>query len=197
MDPGAPVDVPLTASAPIDEVILSRGSVRLLDRTKSVSLEMFRTSMLAATRGIDVPHVVAVHAVDGMAPGIYRWPVAEPVRTGDVRDELYVLALEQGLAQEAAFVTIGTTDVSAIDDRRYREAQLAAGLVEGRLHLLAYALDASACGMTFTDHRIADVVGERVDGLLLTCVGIPEYRSTAGGAPGAPTEVRLITPRSS
>jgi hypothetical protein len=37
----------------------------------------------------------------------------------------------------------GAADVSAIDDRGYREAQLAAGLVEGRLHLLAYALAAS------------------------------------------------------
>jgi hypothetical protein len=51
--------------------------------------------------------------------------------------------------------------------------------------------------MTFADTEIADVVGEPVDGVLLTCVGVPEYTSAAGGLPGAPTEVRMATPRSS
>jgi hypothetical protein len=139
----APVEVPIRESPPIDDVVRSRGSIKLLDRTRSVCLELFRTSMLAATRGIDVPHVVAVHAVDGMAPGIYWWPETTPRRTGDIRDELYRLALEQGFAQEAAFVTIATSDVTSLGDRGYREAQLGAGLVEGRLHLLAYALGAA------------------------------------------------------
>jgi hypothetical protein len=196
-DLGAPVITPIVESPPLDQVVLSRGSIRLLDRTTSVSNEMFRTSMLAAMRGIDVPHLVAAHAVDGMPAGIYRWPATEPLRAGDVRDDLYRLALEQGLAQDAAFVTIGTTDVAALDDRGYREAQLAAGVVEGRLHLLAYAMGAAASGMTFADSELGDVVGERVDGLLLTCVGIAEYRSATGGRPGAPTEVRTVTPRSS
>jgi len=195
--PAAAIDVPISESPSIDEVVRSRGSIKLLDRTRSVSSEVFRTSMLAATRGVDVSHVVAVHAVGGLAPGIYRWPETTPRRTGDVRDELYRLALEQGLAQEAAFVTIATTDVGTLDDRGYREAQLGAGLVEGRLHLLAYALGAAACGMTFADTEIAGVVGEPVDGLLLTCVGVPEYTSATAGMPGAPTEVRMVTPRSS
>ena len=192
-----PVVVPVADGQALDDVIRARGSIRLLDRTASVSEEMFRTSMVAATRGIGVPHVVAVHAVDGVTPGIYRWPETTPVRTGDVRDELYRLALEQGLAQEAAFVTIGTTDVRSLDDRGYREAQLAAGIVEGRLHLLAYAMGAAACGMTFADSELADVVGEPTDGLLLTCVGVPEYTSATAGLPGAPAEVTLVTPRSS
>jgi nitroreductase len=192
-----PVETPIMDGPPIDTAVLSRGSIRLLDRTKSVSLDLFRTSLLAATRGVDVSHAVAVHAVDSMTPGIYRWPEPAPHRPGDVRDELYRLAFEQGLAQEAAFVTIGTADVGALDDRSYREAQLGAGIVEGQLHLLAYALGAAACGMTFADTELEEVVGERVDGLLLTCVGVPEYPSAMGGAPGAPTEVRSVTPRSS
>ena len=77
----------------------------------------------------------------------------------------------------------------------YREAQLAAGLVEGRLHLLAYALGASACGMTFIDSEVPATIGEPLDGLLFTCVGVPEYRSASGGLPGAPTDVRGVTPR--
>jgi SagB-type dehydrogenase family enzyme len=191
-----PVDTPITDGPPIDGVIMSKGSTRLLDRTKSVSLDMFRTSMLCAMRGIGVPHTIAVHAVDGMTPGIYQWPETRPRRAGNVRDELYRLAFEQELAQDAAFVTIGTADVGALDDRAYREAQLGAGIVEGRLHLLAYALGAAASGMTFADSELEGVVGEQVDGLMLTCVGVPEYRSATGGAPGAPIEVRRIEPRS-
>ncbi len=192
-----PVETPIKDGPPIDSVALSKGSIRLLDRTKSVSHDMFRTSMLAAMRGIDVSHSIAVHAVDGMTPGIYRWPETAPRRPGDVRDELYRLAFEQELAQAAAFVTIGTADIGALDDRGYREALLGAGIVEGRLHLLAYALGAAASGMTFADTLLDGVVGERVDGLLLTCVGVPEYPSAIGGAPGSPTEVRRVEARSS
>jgi hypothetical protein len=103
--------------------------------------------------------------------------------------------MDQGLARDAAFVVIGAADVGALDDRAYREAQLAAGLVEGRLHLLAYALGASACGMTFIDSEVPALLGEPLDGLLFTCVGVPEYRAAAGGQPGSPTTIRGVTPR--
>ena len=90
---------------------------------------------------------------------------------------------------------IGATDVRALGDREYREAQLAAGIVEGRLHLAAYSLGAGATGMTFLDSEIHQLLGEPLDGLLFTCVGVPEYVSATGGPPGAPTEVRTVTPR--
>ena len=116
------------------------------------------------------------------------WPdLSFPVRAGATRDELYVASMDQGLARDAAFVAIGAAEVDALDDRAYREAQLAAGLVEGRLHLLAYALGASACGMTFIDSEVPALLGEPLDGLLFTCVGVPEYRSATGGPPGSPT----------
>jgi hypothetical protein len=71
-----------------------------------------------------------------------------------------------------------------------REAQLAAGLVEGRLHLLAYALGASASGMTFIDSEVPALLGEPLDRQPFTCVGVPKYASAAGGPPGAPTAIR-------
>jgi hypothetical protein len=82
-------------------------------------------------------------------------------------------------------------------------AQLCAGLVEGRLHLVAGALGAAATGMTFIDTRIAALLGEDgPDGLgddlgclLWTCVGMGEYRSGRAGTPGAPTRVRVVEPR--
>ena len=195
-DRGAPVDVSAERIEPVEQVVLSRGSQRRMDRTRGLPEGVLRTCMDAALRGIETPHFVAVHDVDGVTPGVYRWPdLSSPVRTGAMRDELYVASMDQGLARDAAFVVIGAIDIGALDDRAYREAQLAAGLVEGRLHLLAYALGASACGMTFIDSEVPALLGEPLDGLLFTCVGVPEYRSAAGGAPGSPTAIRGVTPR--
>jgi hypothetical protein len=91
-------------------------------------------------------------------------------------------------------VVIAAADVGALDDRQYREAQLAAGLVEGRLHLLGYALGASASGMTFYDTTVPKLLGKPLDALLVTCVGVPEYTPKPGGAPGVPTTFRPVTP---
>jgi hypothetical protein len=193
---GRMVDAAPGDGSPIEDVVLERGSQRRMDPTRGLGLDVLRTSMGASMRGIDLPHRIVVHDVDGLAPGLYRWPdLAAPVRAEALRDELYRISLEQGLARDAAFVVIGATDVAKLDDTGYREAQLGAGLVEGRLHLLAYALGASASGMTFLDSEIPGLLGEPLDGLLLTCVGVPEYRSSRGGPPGAPTAVRKVTER--
>jgi hypothetical protein len=167
-----------------------------MDPTHGLPGELLRTSMAVALRGIDLPHFVAVHDVGGFAPGLYRWPgTGEPIREGDLREEMYRVCLEQGLGRDAAFVVITAADVAALDDAGYREAQLAGGLVEGRLHLLAYAQGAAATGMTFEDAAIAGLLGEPLDAVLFTCVGVPEYRSAEGGQPGRPTSVRVVSPR--
>jgi hypothetical protein len=62
---------------------------------------------------------------------------------------------------------------------------------------MAYALGAGASGMTFDDSTIPTLLGEDLDGLLFTCVGVPEYASKPGGRPGEPVDVRLVTPRTS
>ncbi len=67
--------------------------------------------------------------------------------------------------------------------------------MEGRLHLLAYALGASASGMTFADSLLPALLAQPLHGLLFTCVGVPEYPSAAGGMPGTPTAIRQVTPR--
>jgi SagB-type dehydrogenase family enzyme len=196
-----PVAAPLTEipeSAPLDEVILRRGSQRRMDRSASLPRSVLDFSMRAALRGIKLPHWVAVHAVAGLVPGIYRWPeLTDPVRPGDLRDELARVCMAQGLAAEAAFVTIAAARDAELDDRGYRTAQLAAGIVEGRLHLAAYALGATATGMTFYDSEVPALLGERDDlvALLFTCVGVGEYTAKAGGIPGAPVAVRQIKSR--
>jgi hypothetical protein len=192
----APAVMTLRVSPPVESVVLTRGSQRRLDPARGVSRELLETSMKVALRGIDLPHFVAVHAVEDVSPGAYRWPdLASPIHAGNMREELYRVALDQGLARDAAFVVIGATKVSELNDIEYREAQLSAGLVEGRLHLAAYAQGASASGMTFMDSEIPALLGAPLDALLFTCVGVPEYRSKPGGLPGAPTSIGRMEPR--
>lgn len=192
---GAPVHVPLTDSAPVEAVIAARGSQRRMDATRGLSRDLLRTCMNVSLRGIGVPHWVAVHDVDGLAEGVYRWPdLQAPARGGKLRDELCRVCLDQALARDAAFVAMAATDVGGLTDHEYREAQLAAGLAEGRLHLAAYALGASASGMTFLDSEVPALLGEPRDGLLFTCVGVPAYVSAPAGLPGAPNRVRPVRP---
>lgn len=189
-------DVPESPS--LDQVILRRGSQRLMDRTRTLPRALLDWPMRAAMRGITTPHWVVAHAVDGVQPGIYRWPdLDRPVRAGTHRDALLRVCLGQALAADAAYVAIAATRSDGLDDRSYRDAQLAAGLVEGRLHLAAYALGASASGMTFVDADVPGLLDEPDDlvTLLFTCVGVPEYLARRGGTPGAPATIRPVTPR--
>lgn len=194
---GAPLaEVP--PSATLDEVVRRRGSQRRMDRSATLPRTSLEFPMAAAMRGVAVPHWVAVHGVDGVRSGLYRWPDLDtPLRTGDLRAELERVCLDQSLAAEAAYVVISAAPLSTLDDRSYREAQLAGGLVEGRLHLAAYALGAGATGMTFLDSAVPGLLGEpdELATLLFTCVGVPEYTSRPGGRPGDPVAIRMVTPR--
>jgi SagB-type dehydrogenase family enzyme len=192
---GEPAQV-ADAGPTLDEVVLRRSSLRLMNRTRGLPNEVLTNAMSVAMRGVAVPHWVAVHDVRGVTPGLYRWPDLEkPLRTGDLRSELYRVGGDQGLPRDAAFVAVSGARTAELDDREYREAQLAAGIVEGRLHLAAYAHGAGASGMTFVDADIPDFLGEPYDALLLTCVGVPEYKSRPGGPPRSPTPIRPVRTR--
>jgi len=66
----------------------------------------------------------------------------------------------QALGRDAAFVAITAAGLAGLSDREYRAARLAAGLSEGRLHLAACTLGASACGMALIDSEMPAVPGE-------------------------------------
>ncbi len=194
---GGPVPGPVPASAPVEDVIAARGSQRRMDPGRGLPLDLLRAGLGVAVRGLSLPHWVAVHDVAGLPPGVYRWPALDaPVRAGARRDELYRVCLDQALARDAAFVAIAAAGLAGLGDSQYRAAHLAAGLAEGRLHLAAYALGASASGMTFLDSEVPALLGEPCAGLLFTCVGVPLYRSSPGGPPGAPVTVRPVGPAS-
>jgi SagB-type dehydrogenase family enzyme len=191
-----PLSLSVPNSADLDAVILRRGSARLMDATASVPFGMFQFAMAAAMRGIEVPHFIAVHGVEHLEPGLYRWPnLDQPLRRGSLRDEMLLVGWDANLVRDAAFVVMGAVDIAAIDDREYREAQLQSGIVEGRLHLAAYALGIGASGMTFLDQEIEALLGQQLAGLLFTCVGVPTYPNRAGGMPGAPVAIRTPQPR--
>jgi SagB-type dehydrogenase family enzyme len=196
--PEGPVLADVPGSASLAEVVLRRGSQRLMDPTATVPHSSLEWPMRAATRGIDVPHWLAVHGVEGLVPGVYRWPdLGRPVRAGLLREELARVCLDQGLGGDAAYVVMAAQAAESLDDRGYRDAQLAAGIVEGRLHLAAYALGIAATGMTFVDAEVPALIGApgATVTLLFTCVGVPAYRSRRGGRPGEPTTFHPVTPR--
>jgi hypothetical protein len=191
---GAPLSGEPPPSPGLDEVILRRISTRVMDPSRPVSRDVLEWSLAASLRGCQVPHFLAVHAVEDLQPGLYRWPALDaPLRRGDLRDELFHVCFDQPLGSDASFVMIAAADTNQLDDRAYREAQLEAGLVDGRVHLAASALGIGASGMTFIDSEIPRLLGEPLAGLLCTCVGVPAYRHRPGGMPGAPTEMRPLT----
>jgi hypothetical protein len=186
----APLEGEPPASADLDEVILTRGSTRRMDAAASVPRDVFEWTLALGMRGTGLPHFIAVHGVEGMDPGLYRWPdLDRPLRREPMREEMLRFCWDQDLGRDAAFVVVAAVDADELDDRGYREAQLGAGLVEGRLHLAAYALGIGASGMTFLDSEIEPLTGEPLAGLIVTCVGVPTYRSKAGGRPGEPASV--------
>jgi hypothetical protein len=197
--PPLPGQVP--ASPDLDTVILRRGSSRVMDSTATVARDVLVFSLAAALQGTTVPHFVAVHGVAGLDPGLYRWPdLDRPIRGGSLREEMLLVGWDMNLARDAAFVVMAAIDLATLDDRAYREAQLEAGIVEGRLHLVAFGLGIGASGLTFLDAEIEGLLGEPLAGLLFTCVGVPTYRNKAGGPPGRPTSISRVdageTPRS-
>jgi SagB-type dehydrogenase family enzyme len=194
-----PLGLTVPDSPPLDTVILQRGSTRLMLRGAALPQELLEFAMAASTFGVPDPQYVVAHAVDGLETGLYRWPIVPgvPLRTGNFRDHMTHLCVGQDLGGDASFVVLSCADMAVMDDRDYRTAQLRAGLVEGRLHLAAYALGAGASGMTFYDSEVPEFVGERLEPMLFTCVGVPEYANRAGGRPGEPVTVQYVVPRDS
>lgn len=192
---------------PIDALILRRGSTRLMTHAQ-VPGPTFEWMLRAATRPVAMDavapgrtllsHLLAIHAVEGRQPGLYGWSSAgaEARTTADeasTRDLSAFLCLGQPLGGDSAYTVFESADLdgllAVLGPRGYRAAHLEAGIVNGRLLLAAHALGYGATGLTFFDEEVRAAFDTTASCLLVTAVGVPAYRATPGGWPGAPVDL--------
>lgn len=167
------------AGRSLGETIQHRGSTRRFSHAPLGAAEL-ATTLGWATRWIDadlpgglVDPYLAIHAVDGVAPGAYRyWPDAhalELISAGRARAESAYLCLEQALGGDAAAVLFFLAPLAALlaayGNRGYRLANLGAGLMGGRAYLAAYAQRFGASGLTFYDQKVVEFFSPHATGL--------------------------------
>jgi hypothetical protein len=198
--PGAPSSDG-AADASIDEVIVQRGSTRLM-RRETAARDLLLWALDVATQpvpfdvettGTVLEHDVSVHGIEGVSGGLYRLAAGrlDQVRAGDSRELAARLCLDQPLGGDAAYTAFHAAPLDRVLDtagtRAYRVAQLEAGVVSGRLALAAFALGYGATGLTFYDDLVSRVFETDAAPMLATAVGVPDYRNRRGAArPGQP-----------
>jgi SagB-type dehydrogenase family enzyme len=189
------------AAATIDDVIVQRGSTRLM-RREAAPGDLLLWALDAATRAVPgdldgtlLVHLLSVHAVDGVTPGLYRLAREEitPVRAGDARELAAKLCLDQPLGGDSAYTAFHAAELeallAALGSRGYAAAQFEAGVVSGRLALAAFALGGGATGLTFYDDLVSRAFDTTASPMLATAVGVPAYRNRRGGRPGRAVEL--------
>ena len=195
---------PMSAVGSIEEVILRRGSTRIM-RPEIAPAPLLHWGMAYAARPLPadfatpgttlLEHDLAIHGVEGVDPGAYRWRDGdlEVVRPGQFREVTQQLCLDQPLGGDSAYTAFHCarldTVLGALGTRGYRVAQLEAGIASGRLSLAAFTLGCGATGLTFFDEPVRRFFATRASCMLVTSVGVPDYRNAPGGPPGAVTEL--------
>jgi SagB-type dehydrogenase family enzyme len=189
---------PRAATDTIEAVILRRGSTRRFVR-HPLPRGTLGWAMAAATRPVPgdfVPphatlleHLLAVHAVEGLPPGPYRWSEGEfqQLRGGAARDRTRSLCLGQDLGGDSAATVFHCAQLEpilqALGSRGYRAAQLEGGVAAERLQLAAFALGVGATGLTFLDDEVSAFFGTLAAPMLAVAVGVPAYRARPGRRP--------------
>ncbi|HKA93247.1 MAG TPA: hypothetical protein VKE97_05545, partial [Acidimicrobiia bacterium] len=195
---------PAGAIAAIEDVILRRGATRIM-RPETAPAALLRWGVAYGARPVPadfvahgttlLEHNLAVHGIEGVDPGAYRWQDGdlELVRPGQFREITQQLCLDQPLGGDSAYTAFHCarldTALGGLGARGYRVAQLEAGIASGRLSLAAFMLGDGATGLTFFDEPVRRFFATRASCMLVTSVGIPDYRNAPGGRPGAVTEL--------
>ena len=193
------------SSEPIEEVILRRGSTRIMRRSP-ITTDAFRWSLAAATRAVPLDaapggtlleHFINVHAVDDVPPGAYRWEGYDVELIADhdsPRAAGATLCLNQPLGGDSAYTAFHHARLDPILDalgsRGYRAAQLEAGIVSGRLALCAFAVGLGATGLTFFDDLVSEYFHTTSSPMLVTAVGVPDAPPAPFGSPGDPVNLK-------
>jgi SagB-type dehydrogenase family enzyme len=190
----------------LEDVIVRRGSTRRYARDP-VGDDVLRWELAVAARPVPadfagagrtlLEQFVAVHAVGGVAPGLYRWERGslEQIERGTFRQQTAHLCLDQPLGGDCAFDAFHCAALGDVIERcgarGYRSALLEAGTAMGRLQLAAYALGHGASGITFYDDEVSAVLGTEASPMLVTTVGVPGYRPRPGKRPAQMERLRV------
>jgi SagB-type dehydrogenase family enzyme len=210
----ARLGTPATAEVPvspggrgtIEDVIVRRGSTRRYARDP-VGEDALRWQLAVAARAVPMDfagegrtlleHFVAVHAVEGVTSGINRWAQGnlEQIQQGTFRPQAAHLCLDQPLGGDCAFDTFHCATLGIVIERSgprgYRSALLEAGTTMGRLQLAAYALGHGASGITFYDDEVSAFLRTEASPMLVTTVGVPDYRPRPGKRPAEMQRLRV------
>src|SRR6266508_3838239 len=186
------------AADTIEAVILRRGSTRRFARNP-IPRGALRWAMATAARPVPgdfVPpratlleHLVAVHAVQALTPGTFRWSEGDfqLLRAGAERRRTHALCLGQDLCGDSAATVFHCARLEPIlqtlGARGYRAAQLEGGVAAERLQLAAFAIGFGASGVTFLDDDVSAFFGTRAAPMLAVAVGVPAYRARPGKRP--------------
>jgi SagB-type dehydrogenase family enzyme len=184
-----PLPVPdANSGRTLGETIQRRGSTRTFSHSP-LTTEELGAALWAASRPIaqDVPSgrvnlYLVVNAVQGVAPGAYRYDAAahglERLAKGEFRRQSAFLTLEQPLGGDAAAVIYFLAPLNAVlasaGDRGYRLVNLEAGIAGGRAYLAAYSLGFGASGLTFYDAEVVRFFSPRAageDAIFVTALG--------------------------
>jgi SagB-type dehydrogenase family enzyme len=190
----------------LEDVIVRRGSTRRYARDP-VGEDALRWGLAVAARPVPtdfagqgrtlLDHFVAVHAVEGVTPGIYRWVPGdlEQIERGSFRHQAAHLCLDQPLGGDCAFDAFHCAALGVVLERSgargYRSALLEAGTAMGRLQLAAYALADGASGITFYDDEVSAFLRTEASPMLVTTVGVPDYRPRPGKRPAEMARLRV------
>ena len=173
--PLQPLPTDALPTLPIEDLIRKRRSTRNYDTDVAIGFEAFSTLVDRSTRGFacdalapgSLPlheQFLIVHAVEGLAPGVYKVhphrKAIELVKEGLFREQSTRLAVMQEYAGNAHVNSYGVTDLDAVlnayGNRGYRLAQFEAALYGSRLHLGTHALGLGAVGSTSFDDEVVE-----------------------------------------
>lgn len=184
------------------DVIQARRSVREF-RREALSREQL-AQLLWATQGVTarqhghafraapsagacypIDTYVAVHRVEGLAAGLYRYEVDPAaltrLRFGDLSDAIASACLEQDMAGEAAVVfawaAVPARSKQRYRQRAYRYIYMDAGHIGQNLHLAAVAMGLGCCAIgAFFDDEVNTILGldgQEATAVYLSAVGVP------------------------